>query len=67
MSENLRNVTYFEVAIAALSNLSPITRESISVLRQEMDRACDQKEISLKEWRRLLDAVAQIQSTIRPG
>jgi hypothetical protein len=37
-------------------------RLKIAALREEMDGACDRQEISLSEWRSLVDAVSHTRS-----
>jgi hypothetical protein len=37
----------------------------ITDLRRLMDSACDQGDISIREWRTLLEQVAQVQGQIR--
>lgn len=65
MSDSPKTAAYFDQAIASLTAETSLQRSSISALRQEMDCSCDQGDITLKDWRRLLDAVANLQATLR--
>lgn len=50
-----------EVILHKLDGTTPHCREQISSFRQAVDAACDNKHISLKEWRTLVLELSPIQ------
>ncbi len=51
----------FELALEALDPRSPGRSAQVAELRRRMDLACDAGQITIKEWRTLLDKVAAFQ------
>lgn len=60
-----RNGKYFQAKLAVLAADKLLKREALTEMRREMDAACDKGELSFKEWRSLLDAVATVQGQLR--
>jgi hypothetical protein len=58
-----------EARLHMLDCTTPDCREQISSFRQDADAACDNKQISLKEWRNLVLQLSPIQEkclTLQP-
>lgn len=55
------NFEGLELRLKKLDCSTPDCRAEISVFRRELDAACDQKYISLKEWRELVLRLSPIQ------
>ncbi len=53
-----------EEQVRALDPAAPACRTQIGALRREMDRQCDQGNLSIRDWRRLLDQIAAIQARL---
>lgn len=51
-----------EKMLAEIDPTSLECREQIAQLRRDMDQACDVGKITIKQWRALLDRVADVQS-----
>lgn len=51
-----------EKMLAEIDPASLECRAQIAQLRRHMDEACDVGKISIKQWRALLDRVADVQS-----
>ena len=51
-----------EKMLAEIDPVSLDCRVQIAQLRRHMDEACDVGKISIKQWRALLDRVADVQS-----
>lgn len=54
-------LSMFEAALLALDPRSPGRSAQVAELRRRMDLACDAGQITIKEWRELLDKVAAFQ------
>jgi hypothetical protein len=62
MVEDLRDFEQWESKVLALNPSARGCRSQICDLRQEMDAACASGEITVGQWRTLLDQVASVQA-----
>lgn len=64
MVEAPKTHDHFTAALKRLTTAGSITRAEVTVLRRDMDAACDRGDITLKQWRELLDVVAGVQANL---
>jgi len=60
-SSDRNALALFEGALQSLDPRSPGRPAQVAELRRRLDLACDAGQITIKEWRALLDKVAAIQ------
>ena len=62
MNDNLLDKAALEAAISQLDHTAHDCRIKIVDIRRSMDAACDQGLISLHQWRRMTEALGEIQA-----
>lgn len=53
-----------ETLLSCLTSADPKCREKIAQLRRSMDEACDQRAITMAQWRSLLDRISLVQARL---
>lgn len=62
MEEQSVEASRIEALVLQLEPTSPDARAQIALLRAQMDAACDRKEMTLHEWRRLVDLITSVRA-----
>lgn len=62
MEEHSLEASRIEALVSRLDPAAPDARAQIALLRSQMDAACDRKEMTLSEWRRLVDLITAVRA-----
>lgn len=61
---NALNYDQLETVLLSLSPGAPDSRVKIAQMRRSMDEACDQRTITILQWRSLLDKISLVQAKL---